>query len=152
MKIIKHDTGFQLDRKGKTIVLVGGCFDVLHYGHLQFLKAAKKEGDLLVVALESDEFIKKVKRRAPIHNQHERAELLAALEIVDYVLLLPFLKTDEEYQSLVKSIVPDVIAITEGDSQSENKKKHADKIGAKVVVVTPLISKHSTTKILQEIT
>ena len=55
------------------IVLVGGCFDILHFGHLMFLKNAKEEGKVLVVLLESDEFIKKFKHREPVHKQNERA-------------------------------------------------------------------------------
>ena len=79
------------------VVLVGGCFDILHIGHIRFLKAARKQGDSLVVALESDEFIRLQKRREPFHTQAERAEILAALRSVDTVILLPLLSTDEDY-------------------------------------------------------
>ncbi len=57
------------------IVLVGGCFDVLHYGHLEFLHEAKKQGKYLIVALEPDETIIKYKKRKPIHNQLQRAKI-----------------------------------------------------------------------------
>src|SRR3712207_2220983 len=81
----------------KKIVVVGGCFDILHYGHVTFLKNAFKEGDILVVALESDEYIQNKKKRAPIHTQDQRAEILAALRIVSYIIKLPYFVSDEQY-------------------------------------------------------
>lgn len=116
-------------------VLVGGCFDVLHIGHIRYLQAAKKEGDVVVVALESDEFIRKNKKREPFHNQKERGELLSALECVDYVILLPFLSAFEDYLSLVESVEPSVIAVTKGDMQMKNKQKQAKKVNSQVKIV-----------------
>lgn len=130
-------------------VLVGGCFDVLHYGHLRFLQDAKEQGSVLVVAVESDQFIRERKHREPVHTQQQRAELLAELRCVDIVLLLPFLKTDEDYYALTKYVTPQTIAITDGDNQLHNKKKHADRIGARISVVTPVVSSFSTTNILK---
>jgi len=92
--------------KSKKTVLVGGCFDLIHYGHLKFLESAKEQGDFLIVALESDEFIKKHKRKLQVHHQYERAEILSNLIMVDLVVLLPFFKTNEEYFELVKKIHP----------------------------------------------
>jgi rfaE bifunctional protein nucleotidyltransferase chain/domain len=136
--------------KNEKRVLVGGCFDVIHYGHLQFLKAAKREGDILVVALESDEFIEKRKKRKPIHSQSQRAEMLSELGIVDYVVSLPFLTTDDEYFDMVKKINPSVIAVTEGDLMIEKKQSHASRLGTtRVVVVTPVVWKMSTSNILK---
>ena len=89
----------------KKVVLVGGCFDVLHYGHVQFLESAKSRGDLLVVALEPDEFIAKRKKRKPVHTQAERAAILSALRSVDVVLLLPFFTTDMEYRRMVEGSI-----------------------------------------------
>lgn len=132
--------------RGK-LVLVGGCFDLLHYGHLTFLKGAKNEGDALIVALEGDEFIQRRKNKKPVHTQRERAEILAALEIVDRVILLPYLAADKDYLSLVKTIRPAVIAVSEGDPQKMKKRKHAAQVGAKVVVVVPLISSFSSSRI-----
>src|SRR5437016_5967120 len=85
----------------KRIVLVGGCFDILHFGHIQFLKQAKQAGDVLVVALESDERILQDKNRAPTHTQHERAANLLALRSVDMVLMLPRLDGFNDYNALV---------------------------------------------------
>ncbi|GAB4218880.1 MAG: hypothetical protein Fur009_2230 [Candidatus Microgenomates bacterium] len=133
----------------KNIVLVGGCFDILHYGHLRFLEKAKQRGDFLIILLESDEFIKKYKNRVSIHNQDERAQILASLDMVDLVVKLPFLNSDNDYFEIVKLIKPKVIAITKGDKQLKNKQKQALMIGAKVKIVTPLLKKFSTTKIAQ---
>ncbi len=134
--------------KNKKTVLVGGCFDLIHYGHLKFLEKARKQGDFLVVALESDEFIKIHKRKLPVHNQSERAEILSNLIMVDLIVCLPFLKTNKEYLGLVKKISPSVIAVTVGDKQIENKKKQIEKIGGRLVTVIPLLKRFSTRRIV----
>lgn len=139
---------FKKTLEGKKIVLVGGCFDLIHYGHFTFLQNAKKEGDFLVVALESDEFIHKDKNRKPVHNQKQRAEILAALEPVDAILQLPLFESDNDYRNLVIDIAPQIIAITEGDKHLENKKKHAQEVKATVKVVSSLLPEFSTTQIL----
>ncbi len=133
--------------KNKKTVLVGGCFDLIHFGHLKFLEAAKAQGDFLIVALESDEFIKKHKRKLQVHHQHERAEILANLNMVDLVILLPLFKTNEEYFELVKRVRPSIIAVTEGDRQLENKKKQAKLINAEVKEVVTNLKNFSTRNI-----
>lgn len=134
--------------EGKKIVLAGGCFDLLHYGHFTFLRNARKEGDVLVVALESDEFINKRKNRKPVHTQKQRAEILAALEQVDFVLLLPYLESHEDYRKLVQDTRPHIVAVTAGDTYIEYKKKHAESVGAVVKIVSSLLPEFSTTRIL----
>lgn len=134
--------------ENKKKVLVGGCFDVLHFGHIEFLKRAKEEGEFLIVALESDEFIKRRKNRNPIHNQEERAKILEAIKYVDLVIKIPYLKSDEQYLELVKTIKPQIIAATEGDKQMENKKRQAAEVHGLVQVVTPVIKEFSSSKIL----
>lgn len=136
--------------EGKNTVLVGGCFDLLHYGHVQFLKSAAMTGDFMIIALESDEFIKINKRKAPIHNQKERAEILATLKIVDVVVLLPFFENEKEYYNLVGAIRPGTIAVTEGDRFLEEKRAQAETVGAEVKVVTRLLKEFSTRKIISE--
>jgi len=133
--------------KDKKIVLVGGCFDLIHYGHLKFLEAAKEQGDFLIVALESDEFIKKHKRKLQVHHQHERAEILSNLNMVDLIILLPFFHTNEEYFELVKRVSPSIIAVTEGDRQLENKKKQAKLVRAEVKEVVTNLKTFSTRNI-----
>jgi rfaE bifunctional protein nucleotidyltransferase chain/domain len=100
---------------GMVKVLVGGCFDLLHKGHISFLKKAKKAGDKLVVLLESDEKIKKLKGESrPVQIQEVRAKALSGLGFVDEIIKLPFMDSDKDYDELVKKIKPDIIAVTEG--------------------------------------
>ena len=133
--------------KDKRIVLVGGCFDILHYGHLVFLQKAKAEGDFLLVALESDQFIEDVKKRQSIHDQLQRAEIINALQIIDGVIMLPYFTTSEQYMDLVTKLKPAVIAVSEGDTRLDNKKRQAAAVGATVKIVSPLLTEFSTTKI-----
>lgn len=138
-----------LAETGGKKVLVGGCFDILHIGHLRFLKSAAAQGKTLIVALESDEFIKKTKKRKPFHSQAHRAEVLAALEMVDWVILLPLMQNYADYFDLVKKVRPQVIAITAGDSQMMNKKKQAKAVSANLIEVTAIIDGKSTSHILK---
>ena len=128
-------------------VLVGGCFDILHYGHIAFLKQAKALGDHLVVALESDETVRRLKNEhRPIHTQHQRKQMLEALSVVDEVVELPPMTTDQEYFDFVKKLSPHVIAVTEGDPILEKKKQQAETVGAKLVVI-PKIHTPSTSQL-----
>ncbi len=137
------------DMFGRKIILVGGCYDILHYGHYAFLKAAAEEGDILIVALESDEFIKKRKKRNPVHTQQQRAEILSGLSFVDYVIKLPFLQADTDYMQLVDMIKPTIIAITDGDRQLENKKRQSEEVGAQLKIVTPVVESFSSSSIIE---
>lgn len=150
-KIIEYNDidGLKKKLRGKTTILVGGCFDILHYGHVKFLKEAKKEADILIVALESDDFIQQRKKRKPFHTQDKRAFILSELESVDVVLNLPLLKTDEEYKQLVVSIKPTYIGVTKGDKYLEIKEKQTKEVGANVKVITSLIEGFSTNQILK---
>ena len=125
------------------VVLVGGCFDILHYGHIYFLKKAKKLGSLLVVALESDENTKKLKGpKRPIHGQSQRAEILNSLNFVDRVISLP---PSPNYILLTKKIKPDIIACDPEDMLLKNREVY-ESLGAKIVVI-PKIKTPSTTQI-----
>ena len=123
----------------KKIVLVGGCFDILHWGHIAFLKKAKKLGDYLVVALESDENTKKLKGPGrPIHTQRERQKMLGSLRFVDKVIALSPMKSDSDYEKLVRKVNPDIIAVTKGDTKNTH--------GVKTIII-PKIKTPSTTQI-----
>lgn len=142
----------ELNSLGKSIVLVGGVFDVLHLGHITFLKEAAKLGDILLVMIESDEGV--VRRKGPhrpLHPQRDRALVLASVEGVDGIILLPFFERDDDYSELVKQVRPDIIGISEGDTR-RYVDPQAQMVGAKVVVVTPKIDGHSTTELIKNIT
>lgn len=131
----------------KKIVLVGGCFDLLHYGHVRFLKEAKKMGNWLVVALESDENVRRMKGDGrPIHNQQQRKSMLEALSSVDEVIALPPMNKHQEYFDLVTRVHPQVIAITQGDPLESNKREQAVKTGAELIVI-PKIPTPSTSQL-----
>ena len=128
-------------------VLVGGCFDVLHYGHIEFLKSAKNQGDYLIVALESDDNVKRRKGDSrPIHTQEQRKTMIEALHVVDQVILLPSMENDADYQTFVEEIHPNIIAVTEGDPYLTHKQKQAETIGARVIEI-PKIHTPSTSQL-----
>ncbi|MEK9143154.1 MAG: adenylyltransferase/cytidyltransferase family protein [Patescibacteria group bacterium] len=128
-------------------VLVGGCFDLLHYGHTKFLQKSKTMGDYLVIALESDENVRKMKGDGrPIHSQEQRKTMLEALSCVDEVISLPPMNSHQEYYDLVTRVHPQVIAITEGDPLEKNKREQTIKAGAELIVI-PKIPTPSTSQL-----
>lgn len=141
----------KLKTEGKKIVLAGGCFDILHKGHLTYLENAKREGNILIIALECDVNVRRLKGASrPVHNQYERANALAGLDFVDYVFILPLLKSDLEYAQVTRSLAPNIIATTEGDPKFKQKEIQAQSINGIVAVVTKRLEEFSTTKILPE--
>ncbi len=75
-------------KRGEKIVLTNGCFDLIHVGHVRYLKEAKDKGDILIVALNSDSSVRKLKGKGrPLLNQEERAEIIASFSFVDYIIL-----------------------------------------------------------------
>lgn len=95
--------------KELTKVFVNGTFDLLHKGHLELLNYAKSIGDILYVAIDTDQRVKEKKGETrPVNNQTDRAEFLINLKSVDYVVLF---STDEELEYLVKSIEPDIMVV-----------------------------------------
>jgi len=135
--------------KGKKVVLVGGCFDILHIGHITFLNNAKKNGDALIVLLESNQKVRELKGEGrPINIQKDRAEVLSALKSVDFIVLLPQITSNEEYNEIIKKINPNVIATTKGDSSLDYKERTANLVNAEVIEVTDYINEKSTTKLL----
>ena len=139
----------KLKSNGKKIVLAGGCFDILHIGHIGFLEKAKKAGDSLILLLESDQAIKLLKgQNRPVNSQQNRAKILSAVEFVDFVLPLPGPYKAADYNALVNKISPDVIAVTAGDPNLPAKKFQAKEVGGVVKVVLKKIPEHSTTKLL----
>lgn len=134
------------------ITLVGGCFDILHLGHVRFLQKAKALADVLAVLLESDEKIRLMKGETrPLNSQKVRAEVLTALRVVDYVIMLPKMMENKDYDIAIRKIEPDFIAVTKGDPNMKFKKRTAKLVGARVVSVTDVVGGYSSGKIIKSI-
>ena len=135
-----------MKKYGKKVVFTNGCFDILHRGHLHLLREAKQLGDLLVVALNSDHSVRKIKGKdRPIVPESERAELIAALEMVDYVTLFD----ESDPHNVIKELKPDVLV--KGGDWGKN-----DIVGAEMVqqnggtvAVIPYLKGCSTTQIIE---
>lgn len=131
------------------IILVGGCFDILHFGHVEFLRKAKSLGDYLIVAIESDKRVRELKGKGrPIHNQKQRKKILESLRFVDEVIILKDKMIDEDYINMVKKIRPAIIAVTKNDPALAKKEIQAKIVGGKVIRI-PNIKTHSTSQIAQ---
>lgn len=142
--LLKHVD--HLKASGKKIVFANGCFDVLHVGHLHLLKKAKEFGDFLIVAINSDTSVKKIKgENRPILNQSQRSEMLAALETVDAVVIF----SEETPYEILKEIKPDVLVKgSDYDLQNIIGKEFAKETKT-VDLLDP--SLNSTTKIINKI-
>lgn len=93
-------------RKNKKIVFTNGCFDLLHIGHVKYLKEAKSKGDFLIVGINADASVKRLKGPTrPIQNENDRSEILAALESVDATVIF----TEDTPENLIKMVHPDVL-------------------------------------------
>jgi D-beta-D-heptose 7-phosphate kinase/D-beta-D-heptose 1-phosphate adenosyltransferase len=137
-----------LRQSGKKIVFTNGCFDILHMGHVHYLSAAKQQGDALVVGLNSDASVRKIKgRHRPIVPQDQRAIVLAGLESVDYVTVFdepdPFV--------LIQNCRPDVLV--KGEDWTEENIIGADLLKANggIVVRAKVVSGVSTSGIIERI-
>jgi cytidyltransferase-like protein len=143
LRLIQNDSG---------VVLAGGCFDILHPGHLAFLNAAYAQGDRLIILLESDEQIKKSKGASrPINNQIIRANNLINQTAATDVVLLEGILNDAEYDKIVTLLKPAIIAITENDPYKFHKDRQATIVKAKVKDVIKRLEDYSTTKSLGEL-
>jgi rfaE bifunctional protein nucleotidyltransferase chain/domain len=137
-------------RPDKTIVFTNGCFDILHTGHVRYLSEAKKLADLLVVGLNSDASVRELKGEGrPLNSQDDRAEVMAALEAIDYVIIFDEKRVD----SLLREVHPDVYA-KGGDYTVDNLDQGEvavlREIGAKIHIL-PLVPGKSTTKLVEAI-
>lgn len=137
-----------LQKSGKKVVFTNGCFDILHRGHVEYLQKAKALGDVLIVGLNTDASVKRLKGPSrPIVNQEDRAFVLSALSAVDYVC---YFDDDTPYE-LIKAIVPDVL-VKGGDWAVENVVGRDIVEGAGGVVKTiEFVPNRSTTSIIERI-
>lgn len=138
----------RLRLKGKKIVFTNGCFDILHRGHIEFLKSAKSLGDILVVALNSDNSVKKIKGKGrPINPLSDRAVILSALEFVDYITVFD----ESTPKKVIGKIRPDIL--TKGADWSKDNIVGRDVVesyGGQVMTIRYLKG-YSTTKIINRL-
>ena len=136
-------------RKGqKRIVFTNGCFDILHVGHVTYLEEAKKQGDILVVAVNSDDSLKRLKGKGrPVVNQNDRMKMLAALESVDYVIIFK----EDNPASIVEDLKPDVIVKGSDWKEDEIIGAESVKKGGGKVITIPISQGYSTTALLKKI-
>ena len=146
-KILTRDdlksTVRRLKSAGKKIVFTNGCFDIIHVGHIRCLREARKYGDVLIVGLNSDKSASRIKPGRPVTIQDQRSEVLASLEMVDFVTLFD----EATPYELVKLVQPDVL-VKGGDWQKE------EIIGSDIAKETrtvPYVRGISTTEIIQKI-
>ncbi len=137
-----------LKKQGKKIVFTNGCFDILHPGHVTYLDKAKKLGDVLVLGLNSDASVKRLKgKNRPVLNQEERATIISHLEMVDFICIFD---EDTPYE-LISLVKPDVL-VKGGDWSVENivGKDIVESYGGLVINI-PYIEGKSTTGIIERI-
>jgi len=133
-------------RAGKKIVFTNGCFDILHRGHVYYLSRASEMGDLLVIGLNSDSSVSRLKGKdRPVNHQNARAEVLGALGMVDYII---FFEEDTPLK-LIKAVKPDLL-VKGGDYRPEEIVGYQEvrSWGGKVVTI-PTLEGYSTTSIIR---
>ncbi len=109
--IIKREKSFN-----KKIVFTNGCFDILHRGHVTYLKHAKTLGDILVLGLNSDDSVRRLKgNERPVNNEQDRAVVLEALECIDYIVIFE----EDTPLNLIKNVMPDIL-VKGGDYKAED--------------------------------
>jgi D-glycero-beta-D-manno-heptose 1-phosphate adenylyltransferase len=140
----------QLRAARKKLVVTNGCFDLLHVGHVRYLHAARALGDALAVGLNGDQSVRELKGLGrPLNNERDRAEVLAALEFVDFVTIFPETRATQFIRASMPSIY-----VKGGDYTSETLDTEEQtllrKIGAEIRIV-PFVHGYSTSRLLEQL-
>ena len=146
-KVIKRDPLQKIissaQSHGRKIVFTNGCFDIIHSGHIKYLRQAKALGDILIIGLNSDSSVSRIKPKRPVNPQEQRAEVLSSLEMVDYVTLFD----ENTPYELIRFIKPDIL-VKGGDWKKE------DIVGSDIAKEThslPFVEGVSTSEIIEKI-
>jgi len=127
-----------------TVALVSGCFDLLHYGHFKFLEFAKSHADTLIIALESDQSLKKHKGSSrPLFSQKIRHFCLSQVKSVNQIISLP---PHPNYLKLLQKIHPDFLVISSNDAKYKEKHQICQQLNIKLIIF-PRLKKYSTSQI-----
>ena len=135
-------------REGRTVVFTNGCFDLMHPGHVRYLRQARALGDALIVGLNSDRSVRELKGPSrPIMSETERAEVMAALGCVDYVTIFD----DETPREIIAALLPDVL-VKGGDWSVDNivGRDEVEAAGGKVLSL-PFVDGCSTSDLIERI-
>lgn len=136
----------RLKAEGKVVSFTNGCFDILHRGHVSYLNFAREQGDVLVLGMNSDVSVKRNKGDdRPINCEEDRAEVLAALECIDYVVLFD----EDEPRELIEALLPDVLVKGEDWAHYVSGREAVEAAGGKVVLAA-MVEGHSTTNIIEK--
>lgn len=134
----------KLKKDGKIIVFTNGCFDILHPGHIKILEVAKNKGDILIVGLNSDSSVKKIKgSKRPILNETARIKILKQISIIDYIILF----TETTPYRIIRAIKPDILV--KGEDWAKNKIVGQELV--RKVCRVKMYRGYSTTKIIERI-
>lgn len=149
-KIITPEAWLVLRRQNlfDTVVFTNGCFDILHRGHIEYLTESREQGDCLVVGLNTDASVKRLKGESrPVNCQEDRALMLAALESVDYVILFD----EDTPEQLIRIVNPDML-VKGGDYTPEQiaGAEFVMKNGGSVLTI-PFVEGYSTTKTIEKL-
>jgi len=138
----------RLRAEGKAIVMTNGCFDLLHVGHIRFLGASKKMGDILVVAIDDDDSVRALKGKGrPVIAAQERVRVITALDSVDYVTIF----ATKDLERLIEAIRPDIL--TKGSNytnQTVMGRKIVERLGGRVAMI-PVTEAISSTQVINQI-
>jgi D-beta-D-heptose 7-phosphate kinase/D-beta-D-heptose 1-phosphate adenosyltransferase len=138
----------ELKKEGKKVVFTNGCFDILHKGHVYLLKRAKKLGDILIVGLNSDSSVKRIKgEKRPIFSVRDRAFVLSSIDVVDYIVIF----NEDTPLKVIKAIEPDVLVKgADWDKKSIVGREIVESLGGRVVRI-PVLKGFSTTSVIEKL-
>jgi glycerol-3-phosphate cytidylyltransferase len=140
----------RLRSESQRVVATNGCFDILHVGHVRYLTAARKLGDVLVVGLNGDDSVRQLKGEGrPVNRQQDRAEVLAALESVDYVTIFP----ENRATNFLRAAAPAVYAKGgdyTADTLDPGERAVLDEFGSRIEII-PFEKGYSTSELLTRI-
>jgi D-beta-D-heptose 7-phosphate kinase/D-beta-D-heptose 1-phosphate adenosyltransferase len=137
----------RLRAAGKTVVFTNGCFDILHSGHISYLDFSRRQGDVLVLGMNSDASVRRNKGEdRPINCEQDRGQVLAALECIDYVVLFD----EDEPATLVDALRPDVVVKGEDWAHYVSGREAVEAAGGRVVLAK-MVEGRSTTGTIEKV-